>query len=96
MYAIANQKKTLGRLLSSAHLQAVQKVSARLKKTFLSAGSAIPPAQLFREFRGSIFFLIKIDGLNIPHSGRDPTPEALLISLGLKDSLKPRSRAATN
>jgi len=59
--------------------QAVQKVSSRLKKTFLSAGSAIPPAQLFREFRG-----------------RDPTPEALLISLGLKDSLKPRSRAASN
>jgi len=59
--------------------QAVQKVSSRLKKTFLSAGSAIPPAQLFREFRG-----------------RDPTPEALLISLGLKDSLKPRSKSASN
>ena len=42
------------RLFSSVHLQAVQKVSARLKKTFLSAGSAIPPAQLFREFRGEI------------------------------------------
>ena len=42
------------RLFSPVHLQAVQKVSARLKKTFLSAGSAIPPAQLFREFRGEI------------------------------------------
>ena len=42
------------RLCSPVHLQAVQKVSARLKKTFLSAGSAIPPAQLFREFRGEI------------------------------------------
>ena len=75
----------------------MEKVSARLKKTFLSAGSAIPPAQLFREFRGELVLVERpLDYLDFLLTGRDPTPEALLISLGLKDSLKPRSRAATN
>ena len=48
--------RSLSYLLDIAEIypQAVQKVSTRLKKTFLSAGSAIPPAQLFREFRGNL------------------------------------------
>ena len=53
------------------------KVSARFKSTFLTSGSAVPTAQLFREFRG-----------------RDPTPEALLISLGLKESIQPKNRGS--
>ena len=38
--------------LPSFH-QAVNKVSERFKKTFLTGGSAVPPAQMFRDFRGS-------------------------------------------
>jgi len=59
--------------------QEIQKVSARFKKTFLTGGSALHPALLFREFRG-----------------RDPTPEALLISLGLKSSPSPKTRSLKN
>jgi len=57
--------------------EAVAKVSARFKSTFLTSGSALPSAQLFREFRG-----------------RDPTPEALLISLGLKEQIQPKNRGS--
>lgn len=57
--------------------EAVAKVSARFKSTFLTSGSAVPTAQLFREFRG-----------------RDPTPEALLISLGLKEPIQPKIRGS--
>jgi len=76
--------KMLAADLFSAYLEAglenkeaVAKVSARFKSTFLTSGSAVPTAQLFREFRG-----------------RDPTPEALLISLGLKESIQPKNRGS--
>merc|ERR1712179_659932 len=59
--------------------EAIQKVSARFKRTFLTSGSALHPAPLFREFRG-----------------RDPTPEALLISLGLKSSPQSKTRSVKN
>jgi len=57
--------------------EALGKVSARFKSTFLTSGSAVPSAQLFREFRG-----------------RDPTPEALLISIGLKEPIQPKNRGS--
>ena len=45
--------------------EAVARVSRKIRETFLAAGSAVPTAQSFRDFRG-----------------RDPNPEALLLSLG--------------
>jgi oligopeptidase A len=44
---------------------AITRVSRKIRETFLAAGSAVPTAQTFRDFRG-----------------RDPNPEALLLSLG--------------
>jgi oligopeptidase A len=56
----------------SAYLEAgwdnpdgVARISGKISETFLSAGSAVPTALSFRQFRG-----------------RDPNPEALLLSLG--------------
>eukprot|EP00092_Neocalanus_flemingeri_P019582 GFUD01021214.1.p1 GENE.GFUD01021214.1~~GFUD01021214.1.p1 ORF type:complete len:771 (+),score=230.50 GFUD01021214.1:151-2463(+) len=76
--------KMLAADLFSAYLEAglenkeaVSKVSARFKSTFLTSGSAVPTAQLFREFRG-----------------RDPTPEALLISMGIRESIQPKNRGS--
>jgi oligopeptidase A len=58
----------------SAYLEAgwdspdsVARVSGKIRETFLAAGSAVPTALSFRQFRG-----------------RDPNPEALLLSLGTK------------
>jgi len=83
-YYSATWGKMLAADLFSAYIEAglenteaVGKVSARFKSTFLASGSAVPSAQLFREFRG-----------------RDPTPEALLISLGLKDPIQPKIRGS--
>jgi len=75
--------KMLAADLFSAYLEAgleneeaIAKISGRFKGTFLTSGSSVPTAQVFREFRG-----------------RDPTPEALLISLGLKKSTQPKSKS---
>jgi oligopeptidase A len=58
----------------SAYLEAgwdnpdgVARISGKIRETFLAAGSAVPTALSFRQFRG-----------------RDPNPEALLLSLGTK------------
>ena len=45
--------------------EAISKVSRRITRTLLSAGSSAPMVEIFRELRG-----------------RDPNPEALMISLG--------------
>lgn len=55
--------------------EAVENISKRFRETFLSSGSKVAAAQVFRSFRG-----------------RDPTPEALLISLGLEGSRVPKKR----
>lgn len=53
----------------------VRKVTRRFRDTFLRTGSALPTAEVFRQFRG-----------------RDPSHEALLLSLGLKDVSKPKRK----
>lgn len=51
--------------------------SSRFRNTFLSLGSSLPMADIFRQFRG-----------------RDPSHEALLVSLGLKEIHKPKKRGS--
>ncbi|TRY68570.1 hypothetical protein TCAL_06919 [Tigriopus californicus] len=55
----------------------VKKVAMRFRNTFLSMGSSLPMADIFRQFRG-----------------RDPSHEALLVSLGLKEIHKPKKRGS--
>jgi len=50
-------------------------VTRRFRSTFLALGSSIPPAEVFRQFRG-----------------RDPSHEALLLHLGLKELNKPKQK----
>jgi oligopeptidase A len=50
-------------------------VAFRFRSTFLSLGSSLPAAEIFRQFRG-----------------RDPSHEALLLSLGLKGITKPKKK----
>ena len=55
--------------------EAVARISRRFRDTFLTCGSRVPAAQVFRLFRG-----------------RDPTPDALLMSLGLEKARVPKKR----
>jgi len=59
--------------------EGISKVSKRISDSFLTSGSTVPMAQLFREFRG-----------------RDPNPEALMISLGLSEHRVPKTRKNKN
>ncbi|XP_023323332.1 probable cytosolic oligopeptidase A [Eurytemora carolleeae] len=56
--------------------EAISKVSRRITRTLLSAGSSAPMVEIFRELRG-----------------RDPNPEALMISLGLSGSRKSANKS---